>query len=153
MCMCKRYIENPHAQVLWLGQAECYSTWEPAVSLPQTLVEQFESGVASEASLKTTQQYGHVSGILTVAQQNPATSDPKRRKLERPCHEDLEGYTYICTYTVVYVHTCMYIRRSTVVCVHVHVYIYVHMGIIHTPDKSQHCFCAVYVSCFSSPEV
>ena len=71
------------------------ATWEPAISLPQALIQQFEDGVVTETSLQSEAQYGHVSNTLTVAQRKSDSPDPKRMRLERPCHEDLEGYIYV----------------------------------------------------------
>lgn len=92
-------------QVLWLGQPDCFATWEPAVSLPQSLVQQFEGGIVPEARVETIQLYGHMSSTLTVSQQGSLTLEAKRMRLERPYHEDLEGYAR----TTVNVQ-CVYIR-------------------------------------------
>jgi len=83
------YLSQP--QVLWLGQPDCYSTWEPAISLPQGLVQKFEEGNISAASGETKSLYGHVSTTLTVTPLTSSTSPAKRMRTERPCSEDVEG--------------------------------------------------------------
>ena len=93
--------------MLWLGQPECYATWEPAASLPQSLAQQFEGGILSRAEVETAPLCGHVSNVLTVSQKVSLTSDTKRMRKERPCHVELEGYAkFIAAHAHVYTQVC-----------------------------------------------
>ena len=42
---------GPCIQVLWLGRPEIQATWEPAKSLPEGLVREFEAGVEAEVTI------------------------------------------------------------------------------------------------------
>lgn len=79
-------------KVLWVGRPECHATWEPAKSVPQYLVQQFEAGEASESEADTVPIYGHLSGIITTSKGSEDVQVAKKKKMERPCHEDVEGY-------------------------------------------------------------
>jgi len=78
-------------QVLWLGVPQCKATWEPASSVPQDLMADFEAGVTTEVDIDTTSAYGHVSNTMTVTHKPVSQPEVKKRKEERPCHEELEG--------------------------------------------------------------
>ena len=65
---------------MWLGQPECYATWEPAESLPQCLVQQFEAGVVPETEVESVLLYGHVSNTVTVTQKGSLTSGDEKRE-------------------------------------------------------------------------
>ena len=79
-------------QVLWLGQPECYATWEPAVSVPHGLVQQYETGVVSESTVESVSLYGHVSNTLTISQQCSLTPEAKRMRQDRQICGNLGGY-------------------------------------------------------------
>ena len=78
----------------------CYATWEPASSLPRSLVADFEAGITAEPTIETTSMYGHVSSTMTVSQIRTDQPQTKKRKEERPCHHDLEGYLPYITLSV-----------------------------------------------------
>ena len=79
--------------VLWVGCPECYATWEPASSLPQDLIENFESGVSVETRVHLEPLYGHISGTITVSEMNiTKVPVPKKARKQRQCLKDLEGY-------------------------------------------------------------
>lgn len=52
------------------------------------IVHEFETGVKAEVTVDKWAIYGHTSGTLTVSH---CEDSKKKMKLERPCHEDLEG--------------------------------------------------------------
>ena len=82
-------------QVLWLGHPECHATWEPAKSLPQSLVDSFEDGVMAESKVDSVNLYGHWSSIIATKSSGDKDVDEpkgKRTRQERPCYDDLEGY-------------------------------------------------------------
>lgn len=95
---------NSLVQVLWLGRPECNATWEPACSLPQKVVDDYETGVAREIELDTTSLYGHVCNTVTMSGKTLERSEPKKKKTERPSYNDLEGYAHlsmICSVVIV----------------------------------------------------
>ena len=74
-----------------MGIPECKATWEPASSVPQNLVAEFESGVTTVANVDTATLYGHVSSTMMVTHTTVTQPEAKKRKKERPCHTELEG--------------------------------------------------------------
>lgn len=67
-------------QVAWLGRAE-QMTWEPASTLPQALIDEFESGVVSTEAIITDTKFGVVHHTLVVGTSSATdSSPPKRRK-------------------------------------------------------------------------
>ena len=82
-------------QVLWLGRPHCYATWEPASSLPQHLIAEFTTGVEAEPQVDNVEIYGHISSTVTVAQKSSDSQKTKRKRQERPCHDELEGYIIV----------------------------------------------------------
>lgn len=83
-------------QVLWLGRPEINATWEPAKSLPDGLVQEFEAGVLAEATVDKQAIFGHTSGTLTVSVRNE--DNKKKMKIDRPCLTDMEGCVAINDY-------------------------------------------------------
>jgi len=83
-----------HTQVLWLGQPQCNATWEPCSSLPPELIEDYETGIAREAAVETKFAYGHVVNTVTISKTE--AHGEKRKRQERPCVENLQGY-FMCT--------------------------------------------------------
>jgi len=81
---------------LWLGQPQCSATWEPASSLPLDLIEDYEAGISRESTLETKSMYGHVFNTMTI--KRSGAPETKKKKLERACIEDLEGYLLINNY-------------------------------------------------------
>lgn len=79
-------------QVLWLGCPECFATWEPASSLPTTLIEQFESETIGESSAESVPLYGHVSSTVTINEHSIEQPIEKKKRRERPSVDDTEGY-------------------------------------------------------------
>ena len=82
--------------MLWLGCPECFATWEPASSLPTSLIDQFESEAIVESSVESVPLYGHVSSTVTVAQSS-AEQGPAKKKQERTSVHDSQGYVDMYT--------------------------------------------------------
>jgi hypothetical protein len=76
--------------VLWLGLPEVNATWEPACSLPQSLVDDYEAGISREAEVHTTTTYGHSYTTVMISKKKD-DPQPKKRKGQRPSRADLEG--------------------------------------------------------------
>ena len=77
-------------QILWLGLPDDSATWEPACSLPSTLVEDYEAGISREAEMNVVTTYGHSFTTITVRKKENE-SIPKKRKEHCLSHTKLEG--------------------------------------------------------------
>ena len=69
-------------QVVWLGCNEKL-TWEPSSSLPQHLVEEFESNEPCAEEVLSDSSYGVVNHTLTVRKKSPPTVQPPPAKQSR----------------------------------------------------------------------
>lgn len=78
-------------QVVWLGLPEDMATWEPACSLPPSIVADYEAGITTEAEMHTATTYGHSFTTFAVTKRDNKPR-PKKRKEQRPSHASLEGY-------------------------------------------------------------
>lgn len=87
--------------MLWLGLPECRVTWELEESLPQSLVQQFELGVMPASEIQVTPLYGHISGTVALSEKSEQLPEAKKKREERHCSDDLEGYVHLkqCVYT------------------------------------------------------
>ena len=84
------------AKVLWLGKEDIKVTWEPASSLPETVVSAFNSGEECKAVEQMTQQYGQEACTLSV-ESNPVDAQfPKKSRRDRPVLESNDGCVCIC---------------------------------------------------------
>ena len=67
-------------------------TWEPASSLPETVVSAFNSGEECRPVEQKSQQYGQEACTLSV-ESNPVDSQPlKKSRKDRPVIESNDGY-------------------------------------------------------------
>ena len=57
-----------------------HATWEPASSVPQDLVAEFEAGVTTEANVDTTTLYDHVSNTMTMTKRTATQPEAKKRR-------------------------------------------------------------------------
>jgi len=80
-------------KVAWFGVEEI--TWEPASTLPQNLVDEFESGCAAEEVLHDSRYGVRSHTIIVPARQSEET--PPAKKLKRTQWE--KGYTLSCGIT------------------------------------------------------
>lgn len=78
-------------QVAWLGP-EDKMTWEPASSLAQALVDDYERGVTYCETTETETSYGVISHKLTVSECDTVEPQPKRRKYQ---FSDEHGYAHM----------------------------------------------------------
>ena len=79
---------NTNMQVLWLGKEDVNVTWEPASSLPQAVVDEFEKGVECAAVQQNNDFYG----------QNTYTSrlrPSKRPRTDRPVIQSNEVWVLL----------------------------------------------------------
>jgi hypothetical protein len=68
-------------------------TWEPASSLPQALVDEFESGVTGREDVVTESSYGLVNHTLVVTTLN--TGEPSEAKrVKKTVPPSQPGYVY-----------------------------------------------------------
>ena len=75
-----------HLKVAWIGNEEKI-TWEPASTLPEIIVKEFEDGLStSEETLLTKSKYGITSHTIITSQQLPAPA--KRSKTDSPSVEE-----------------------------------------------------------------
>lgn len=79
---------------MWLGRPSSEVTWEPSISLPKHLIEQYEQGTAlTESSVVSEVSYGVVSNKIVVNEYSRSVEpEKKRRKVSRIVLNDLEGY-------------------------------------------------------------
>ena len=78
-------------QVLWLGKPDVEVTWEPESSLPQAIVQEFESNITSEVTEKKTSQYGYDCNTLVVESEVDPLQLNKKSKIECPIIQESEG--------------------------------------------------------------
>lgn len=88
-------------QVAWLGQQE-QMTWEPASTLPQSLIDEFEGGVIGVGETITNTQFGAINHTLVVATSCDTASSPAKKLKTVPVPSD-SGYTHACTYNIMHV--------------------------------------------------
>lgn len=61
------------------------------MSVPSSLVEQYEAGKNPQAKVETITMYGHVSGIVTTTSSSTETPVSKKPRQERACYAEVEG--------------------------------------------------------------
>lgn len=63
--------------MLWLGQEDCRTTWEPAEHVPQVVIDEFESGTTVIVTDQTTSEMGDTVHTLTISRgQSHSTANP-----------------------------------------------------------------------------
>ena len=77
-------------QVAWLGQEE-QMTWEPASTLPQVLINEFESGMVSTGQMITDTKFGVVNHTLVVTTSSATGVSPAKKLKTSVLHPD-PGY-------------------------------------------------------------
>lgn len=80
--------------MLWLGKLDLHTTWEPASSLPSTVIEEFEKGLISEGVLKKSSQYGHETSTIITEEKIKSKPEVKRTRIERPVIKESSGYVF-----------------------------------------------------------
>lgn len=71
------YSLHTYMQVVWLGRPVAESSWEPASSLPTTLIKEFDDGIQREI-----EEHSYTSGGQTIctlsSSQKDAEPEPKK---------------------------------------------------------------------------
>jgi len=86
-----------HMQVAWLGQDEKL-TWEPSLSLPAELINEFHRGIAHDQFTTVKNCFGSTNHTLFTATSCDTPSKPKK----------LKPSTFDAGYVVASTHKCMY---------------------------------------------
>ena len=78
--------------MLWLGQEDCRTTWEPAERVPQVVIDEFESGTTVAVTDQTTSGVGHTVHTLTISRsQSHSIAIPCNPSVHRPVIKESEG--------------------------------------------------------------
>ena len=80
-------------QVAWLGQEE-RMTWEPASTLPQVLIEEFESGMVGTGQMITDARFGVFNHTLVV-ETSKVPDAPLAKKLKTTNPLSNPGYVQV----------------------------------------------------------
>lgn len=80
-------------QVAWLGHKE-QMTWEPASTLPQVLIDEFESGTGLDEQIITDIRFGVVNHTVVMATSGAKDAPPQKKAKTKVSPSD-SGYDYI----------------------------------------------------------
>ena len=86
---------NINMQVLWLGKEDVNVTWEPASSLPQAVVDEFEKGVECTAVQQNSDFYGQKTCTLHIETKTLQSSASKRPRTDRPVIQSNDGWVLL----------------------------------------------------------
>ena len=78
-------------QVLWLGQPEPQASWITSTSLPPSLVDEYESGIAAEANTEIEDSYGQFTNTICVVKRNEGVPYVKKPRKDRPVLSVVDG--------------------------------------------------------------
>ena len=82
-------------QVLWLGRPDSESTWVSALSLPSSIIKEFEEGIQTTGIEQKDSNYGKETSTLGIAKEYMHIGDTKRMRRSRPVIEETTGYTIL----------------------------------------------------------
>lgn len=107
-------------------------TWEPASTLPQVLIDEFESGTGLDEQMITDIRFGVVNHTLVMAPSGTKDAPPQKKKAKTKVSPSDSGYDYIYylhslkvlylitnhLYTTMYCCTYMYVMYTCTCTLH-----------------------------------